>query len=166
MFSSSKLWGIVGVFVFLITFYIGIDNGFRFAYEKIDVRWSQYDLTMYERCKVANDYSVYVSSGECMHIKELCGKVMTADTHMKKDMANTELNNYINTCLEKTNVDPDLKRNEDYRTLVDEVNKQEKIVAMARQEYIDALQDYNLKITFPCINVWYAEHHGLVPRDF
>ncbi|VBB05481.1 lema [Lucifera butyrica] len=167
-----KGWIIVGiVVVLLVVTGIGGYNSLVSLNENINGRWAQVENQLQRRAdlipNLVNTVKGYASH-EQTAIKEVAdarAKLAGAQGPAAKAEANNNLNGALSRLLVIAENYPNLKADQNFRALQDELAGTENRLAVARKDYNDAVQIYNAKIqSFP--TVIYARMLGYGPREY
>lgn len=154
MKTSSIVWIVVGVVaLLLIISTIGTYNGFVSTSQNVDSRWSEVE-NQYQRQAdlIPNLVSVVASavSAETQFVKDVIAArtgFMSAGSQVEKDKAGVEMDSqvatFVNAVAEKY---PELRANIQYSALTDELAGTQNRITVARKNYIEAIQSYNVKI--------------------
>lgn len=87
-------------------------------------------------------------------IAEARSRLINAKGVEEKAQADAELSNALSRLLVIVERYPDLKTNEHFTRLIDELAGTENRIAVARKNYNEAVRDYNIKLkTFPSVIV-------------
>ena len=148
----SVLVSILMVIVLAIGSVFGFYNGMVSARENVDSKWSQVDNQLQRRSDLIPNL-VNTVKGYAAHEKEVFQSVSDARAKMAgarsvsdKLAANTELNSALSRLLAVAENYPQLKADQNFRQLQDELSGTENRIAVARKDYNDAVQSYNTKI--------------------
>ena len=148
----SVLVSILMVIVLAVGSVFGFYNGMVSARENVDSKWSQVDIQLQRRSDLIPNL-VNTVKGYASHEKEVFQSVSDARAKMAgaksvgdKLSANTELNGALSRLLAVAENYPQLKADQNFRQLQDELSGTENRIAVARKDYYDAVQNYNTKI--------------------
>ena len=148
----SVLVSILMVIVLAVGSVFGFYNGMVSARENVDSKWSQVDNQLQRRSDLIPNL-VNTVKGYAAHEKEVFQSVSDARAKMAgaksvndKLAANTELNSALSRLLAVAENYPQLKADQNFRQLQDELSGTENRIAVARKDYNDAVQGYNTKI--------------------
>ena len=148
---------IVLIVVLVILAIIGIGiagtyNGLVDAEEQVKKQYSNIDAQLERRTDLIPNL-VNTVKGYMKHEEDVIEKVTTARENLvkaqsveEKAKANDELTGALNALLVIVENYPDLKANEEFVGLMDELAGTENRIAQARKEYNNAVSDYNKKI--------------------
>lgn len=150
--SMSALVSILMVIVLAVGSVFGFYNGMVSARENVDSKWSQVDNQLQRRSDLIPNL-VNTVKGYASHEKEVFQSVSDARAKMAgarsvtdKLAANTDLNSALSRLLAVAENYPQLKADQNFRQLQDELSGTENRIAVARKDYNDAVQSYNTKI--------------------
>jgi len=158
----KKAWIVVGVIVVLlfvgVMWYGGTYNSIVKLDTEVEAKWAQIDNLLLRRSdlvpdlvKVANKYAEYEKE-TITAISNARAAMVGAGSIEEKMEANNELSSAVSRLLAISESYPDLKANQQYVTLMDEMAGTENRIAVARKDYNEAVGDYNVKIkTFPTV---------------
>ncbi len=140
------------------------------AENRIDNSWAQIDVQLQRRAELIPNL-VETVKGYMEHEREVLEAVTTAraslmqaDTRQENIEADGELQQALKSLFAVAEQYPDLKANENFLQLQDELSHTENKVAYARQHYNDAVLYYNNAIeTLP--GRWFAGLMGKTERD-
>ena len=169
--SMSALVSILMVIVLAVGSVFGFYNGMVSARENVDSKWSQVDNQLQRRSDLIPNL-VNTVKGYASHEKEVFQSVSDARAKMAgaksvgdKLAANTELNSALSRLLAVAENYPQLKADQNFRQLQDELSGTENRIAVARKDYNDAVQSYNTKIKSLPYSL-FAGALGFTARDY
>ena len=153
---STTLLIIIGVIALIVIALIALYNGLVRAKLKVDNAWSQIDVQLQRRFDLIPNF-IETVKGYMAHEKEVLEKVTELRTSWSKtesvsDKAKLdgELSNSLKTIMAISENYPDLKANQNFSELSEELRNTENKIAFSRQFYNDSVTMYNTKIaTFP-----------------
>ena len=147
---------ILGVVVVIVLVFIGLYNGLVQAKIRVDNAWSQIDVQLQRRFDLIPNF-VETVKGYMKHESETFEKI----AELRTSWANTqsvsekaELDNQISTALKTimavSESYPELKANQNFADLSEELRNTENKISFSRQFYNDAVTMYNTKLqVFP-----------------
>lgn len=152
------IWGIVALVAGVIAFFwfIGAYNGLVSWRNTVRNAWSQIDVQLKRRYDLIPNL-VNVVKGYAKHETEILDKVTQAigsclQAATREDQINSEnvLAGALRPFLMLTTKYPDLKANENFKSLSEELTSTENKIAFSRQFYNDSVMKYNTKLeSFP-----------------
>ncbi len=155
---SSKIWlwallGFVAVFFLML---IGSYNGLVSTSQAIDASWAQVENDMQRRYDLIPNLVATVK-GYAKHEKDVLEEVTrlrsqwgAAKTPAEKAKSSDDLGSALNHLMVVVEQYPDLKANEGFLRLQDELAGTENRIAVERKRYNDAVLEYNVKVqSFP-----------------
>src|SRR6202166_4238916 len=156
-----------GLFVF--GQYVSVKNTLVSKNEAVKAAWSQVDIVLQRRADLIPNL-VETGKGIAGQEKNVYGyiaaarsRLLSANTPADKIAANQQLDGAIGRLLAVVENYPQLKSNENFLRLQDELAGTENRIAVERKRYNDTLQDYNTYVqTFP--NNIYARWAGFKPN--
>jgi LemA protein len=162
---------VVAVIVVLVVSVIAIYNGLVRLRNRIDNAWSQIDVQLKRRYDLIPNL-VETVKGYAAHERETLEKVIQArnmaiqaDGPHDKAEAENMLSGALKSLFAVSEAYPDLKANQNFLNLQEELTATEDRIAYARQFYNDQVYKYNTKIqTFPSLLI--AGPFGFVAREF
>ena len=167
----SALVSILMVVVLAIGSVFGFYNGMVSARENVDSKWSQVDNQLQRRSDLIPNL-VNTVKGYASHEKEVFQSVSDARAKMAgarsvsdKLAANADLNSALSRLLAVAENYPQLKADQNFRQLQDELSGTENRIAVARKDYNDAVQSYNTKIKSLPYSL-FAGALGFTARDY
>jgi LemA protein len=169
-----KVLVVIGVLVLIVLMlfgqYVGIKNTLVTKNEAVKAAWSQVDIVLQRRADLIPNL-VETVKGYAQQEVTVFGDVakarsalLSAQTPSDKIAANQQLDGALVRVLAISERYPDLKSNENFMRLQDELAGTENRIAVERQRYNDALKDYNTYVQqFP--NSVYAGWAGFKPNE-
>jgi LemA protein len=169
-----KAWIAIGIIVLLIfmgaSSYIGARNQMVTKNETVKAAWSQVDIVLQRRADLIPNL-VETVKGFALQEQTVFGdiakarsRLLSATTPSDKIAANQQLDGALGRLLVVVENYPELKSNENFLRLQDELAGTENRIAVERKRYNDALQDYNTYIgLFP--NSFWAGIAGFKRND-
>jgi len=170
----GKTWIIIIVVVLILLGvfgqYIGVKNTLVAKNEAVKAAWSQVDIVLQRRADLIPNL-VETVKGYAQQEQTVFGDIakarsalLSAGTPSDKIAANQQLDGALGRLLLIVENYPQLKSNENFLRLQDELAGTENRIAVERKRYNDALQDYNTYIQqFPASI--YAKWAGFKPND-
>jgi LemA protein len=163
---------VVLVLIALVVFgqYVGVRNTLVAKNEAVKTAWSQVDIVLQRRADLIPNL-VETVKGIAGQEQKVFGdiaaarsRLLSANTPADKIAANQQLDGAIGRLLAVVENYPQLKSNENFLRLQDELAGTENRIAVERKRYNDTLQDYNTYVqTFP--NNIYARWAGFKPNE-
>lgn len=150
------VWIILAILVLLVIAIIGMYNGLVQSKIKVDNAWSQIDVQLQRRFDLIPNF-VETVKGYMTHEKETFEKIAA----LRTSWANTssvaekaELDNQLSTSLKTimavSESYPELRANQNFSELSEELRNTENKISFSRQFYNDAVTMYNTKLqVFP-----------------
>ena len=143
---------IIVVLVLLILYVISTYNGLVSLRNKKDDQWSQIDVQLKRRADLIPNL-VEIVKGYAKHESETLEKViearntyMTAKTPEEEMKASGEVTQALNKLLALSEAYPELKANQNFLGLQEDVSDTEDKISYARQFYNDSVLTYNNKV--------------------
>jgi LemA protein len=142
---------IVIVLIVLLFFgqYVGVRNTLVTKNESVKAAWSQVDIVLQRRADLIPNL-VETVKGFAQQEQTVFGDIakarsalLSAGTPQQKIAANGQLDNALGRLLVVVENYPQLKSNENFLRLQDELAGTENRIAVERKRYNDTLQDYN-----------------------
>jgi LemA protein len=164
----------IGIIVLLIfagaSSYIGAKNQMVTKNESVKAAWSQVDIVLQRRADLIPNL-VETVKGFALQEQTVFGdiararsRLLSANTPADKIAANQQLDGALGRLLVVVENYPQLKSNENFLRLQDELAGTENRIAVERKRYNDALQDYNTYLgLFP--NSFWAGIAGFKRND-
>ena len=147
--GSIVLIAIIAALVIVIGGMVSSYNNLVSLEEAVDKAYADIDVQLERRAdlipNLVNTVKGYVKheEGVIKAITEAREKLLNASTIEEKSKANNELTNAINALMVIVENYPDLKANENFINLSDELAGTENRIANVRTEYNDAVKEYN-----------------------
>lgn len=179
-FGRWLKWGIAGLLIFILVITsISTYNGLVNSEQTVEQQWSQVENVMQRRADVIVNLAAVVQEAE-KHEEKVFGAIAAArtsaeaakailnsnseDIQSKLD-ANSSLNEVLRSISVVVEAYPELKSNEQFTMLGEEIAGSENRISVERGRFIQTVQAYNLKIKrFPG-NV-FAGFMGFTPKDY
>ena len=149
--SKGLIVIIVLVLIALVVFgqYVGVRNTLVTKNEAVKAAWSQVDIVLQRRADLIPNL-VETVKGIAKQEQTVFGDIakarsqlLSAGTPSEKIAANQQLDGALGRLLAIVENYPQLKSNENFLRLQDELAGTENRIAVERKRYNDALQDYN-----------------------
>jgi LemA protein len=142
--------GIIALIVLIIfSQYVGVRNTLVTKNEAVKAAWSQVDIVLQRRADLIPNL-VETVKGFAKQEQTVFGDIANARARMlsagspqEKIAANQQLDGALGRLLLLTENYPELKSNENFLRLQDELAGTENRIAVERKRYNDTLQDYN-----------------------
>lgn len=140
----------------IVVFLIATYNGLVTARQKVKNAWSQIDVQLQRRFDLIPNF-VETVKGYMAHEKDVLTKVTelrtswaNAGTVDEKAELNNQLSGALKTIMAVSENYPDLKSNQNFMNLQEELRNTENKISFSRQFYNDSVTMYNTKIeVFP-----------------
>lgn len=143
------MWIILLVLVVIVLYVIKIYNSLVSMNEKINVNWSQVDVVLKQRAdlipnlvetiKAAGEYE----KGTLEAVIAARNKYVSASSKEEELQASSELSGTLNRLFALTESYPDLKANQNYLDLQQQLTKLEDKISKYRQFFNDSVFSYN-----------------------
>jgi len=160
-----------GILVLLVLFVIGIYNALVRLRNQVDNAWSQIDVQLKRRHDLIPNL-VETAKGYMKHeretfeaITEARSRAMGAKSVSEAGKAEGQLADALSKFMLVVENYPDLKANQNFLALQEELTSTENKIAFARQSYNDQVLFYNNKIQMFPSNI-VAGSFGFTKRDF
>lgn len=149
-------WIILAIVVILVFAIIGMYNGLVQSKIKVDNAWSQIDVQLQRRFDLIPNF-VETVKGYMTHEKETFEKIAAlrtswANTQSVSEKANldNQLSTALKTIMAVSESYPELKANQNFADLSEELRNTENKISFSRQFYNDTVTMYNTKLqVFP-----------------
>src|SRR5229473_2167704 len=174
MEEKMKIWIAIGVIALLLVVgfssYVGAKNQMVTKNETVKAAWSQVDIVLQRRADLIPNL-VETVKGFALQEQTVFGdiakarsRLLSANTPADKIAANQQLDGALGRLLVVVENYPQLKSNENFLRLQDELAGTENRISVERKRYNEALQDYNTFIAlFP--NSLVASMGGFTRND-
>jgi len=170
----KKGWAVLGVIVLIIVIvagmYVSARNQMVRKNETVKSDWAQVDVVLERRADLIPNLVETVKGIAAQEVTVFTAvanaraNLMNAQTPKDKIAANGQIDNALVKVLALTENYPQLKSNQNFLQLQDELAGSENRIAVERKRYDDAIQDYNTFIgTFP--NSTFARWAGFQRND-
>ena len=140
---------IVGILALIVFYVIGVYNKLVNARNKVENQFSQVDVQLKRRADLIPNL-VETVKGYAKHEKgtfteviEARNKALSANTVNEKIEANNELTGALNKLFALAEAYPELKANENFLSLQNDLKDTEDKITYARQFYNDSAMQYN-----------------------
>ena len=165
---------VIALLVLVVLFgfgqYVGVKNTLVSKNEAVKAAWSQVDIVLQRRADLIPNL-VETVKGYAQQEVTVFGDIakarsalLSAGTPQEKIAANGQLDGALGRLLVVVENYPQLKSNENFLRLQDELAGTENRIAVERKRYNDTLQDYNTYVQqFP--NSFFAGFAGFKPNE-
>ena len=150
------LWIILIIVVVIIAFIISTYNSLVQSKMKVDNAWSQIDVQLQRRFDLIPNF-VETVKGYMNHEQETFEKIAAlrtswanATTVEDKAELNNQLSSTLKTIMAVSESYPELKANENFKQLSEELSNTENKISFSRQFYNDSVTSYNIKLQTFC----------------
>jgi LemA protein len=156
--SMIVLWIVLGLIVLAVLYLVFLYNGLVRLRNRIEAAWAQIDVQLRRRYDLIPNL-VETVKGYAAHERETLDSVTKARAAAESatgpaDQAAKEnvLTQSLRSLIAVSEAYPDLKANQNFLSLQEELSATEGRIAYARQYYNDTVQRYNTKIqSFPAV---------------
>ena len=163
-------WIILAIVIVLVIAIIGMYNSLVQSKIKVDNAWSQIDVQLQRRFDLIPNF-VETVKGYMTHEKETFEKIAElrtswANTQSVAEKANldNQLSTALKTIMAVSENYPELKANQNFSELSEELRNTENKISFSRQFYNDSVTMYNTKLqVFPSNII--AGMFNFTPRD-
>lgn len=145
-------WIILGIVVLLLLIIIGLYNALVRLKNQVENSWAQIDVQLKRRNDLIPNL-IETVKGYAKHEKGVFTEVTKARTQMlqagtveEKASANNMLSNTLKSLFAVAENYPDLKANQNFMQLQEELSGTENKIAYSRQHYNDMVMRFNTKI--------------------
>jgi LemA protein len=168
---NKAVWIVLALIVVLVIGAFSGYNGLVSMNEAVNGKWSQVENQLQRRADLIPNLNATVS-GYAQHeqaaikaVADARAKLAGSQGVAAKAEANNELGGALSRLLVIAENYPNLKADQNFRQLADELAGTENRIAVARKDYNDAVQVYNTKIrTIP--SSIYAGMLGFGPKEY
>lgn len=162
---------LIGLVVLAGLWLIGVYNGLIANRNQVDEAWSDIDVQMKRRYDLIPNL-VETVKGYAKHEKSAFENVtkartaaMSAKSVTSKGEAEGELTGALKTLFAVAEAYPELKANENFKALQDELSDTENKIQAARRFYNGTVRDFNIKVEVFPTNI-FAQMLGFAKRNF
>lgn len=153
---NKTAWIVIALVAVMVIMGVSSYNGLISLNENVNGKWSQIENQLQRRADLIPNL-VNTVKGYAAHEQQAIQSVADARARLAgaqgpaaKAQANGELNSALSRLLVVAEAYPNLKADQNFRSLMDELSGTENRIAVARKDYNDAVQVYNTKIrSFP-----------------
>jgi len=163
-------WIIFAIVIILIFFVIGIYNSLVTLRQKVENSWSQIDVQLQRRFDLIPNL-VETVKGYMKHeestftkISELRTSWANASTVAEKAQLDNQLSGSLSRLMAVSESYPELKANENFSELQEELRNTENKISFSRQFYNDSVTMYNTKLELFPSNI-IANMFNFKPRE-
>ena len=164
------MWIVIAIIAVLVIWVIAMYNSLVSAKLKVDNAWSQIDVQLQRRFDLIPNF-VETVKGYMTHESETFEKIASLRTSWansesisEKASIDGELSNTLKTIMAVSESYPDLKANQNFMQLSEELRNTENKISFSRQFYNDTATMYNEKLlVFPSNII--ANIFHFTPRD-
>ena len=164
---------VIVVLVILVLIYISMYNGLQKAKVNTEESWSQIDVQLKRRNDLIPNL-VETTKGYAKHEKETLAQVINlrnqltelpADAHAQKMEVSNQLTDTLKSIFALAEAYPDLKANQEFTKLMEELTNTENKIAYSRQLFNSSAANFNQRLlTFPSNMV--AKIHHFTKVDY
>lgn len=164
---------VIVVLVILALIYISMYNGLQKAKVNTEESWSQIDVQLKRRNDLIPNL-VETTKGYAKHEKETLAQVINlrnqltelpADAHAQKMEVSNQLTDTLKSIFALAEAYPDLKANQEFTKLMEELTNTENKIAYSRQLFNSSAANFNQRLlTFPSNMV--AKIHRFTKVDY
>ena len=164
------VWIILGIIILLIIVVIGLYNSLVNARIKVDNAWSQIDVQLQRRFDLIPNFVETVKgymgheSATFEKIASLRSSWANSSSVSEKAALDNQLSETLKTIMAISENYPDLKANQNFSELSEELRNTENKISYARQFYNDTVTMYNTKLQVVPSNI-IASMFKFKPRD-
>ena len=163
-------WIILAIVVILVIAIISMYNGLVSSRVKVDNAWSQIDVQLQRRFDLIPNF-VETVKGYAAHASETFEKITSlrtswanANTVAEKADLDNQLSGALKTIMAVSENYPDLKANQNFSELSEELRNTENKISFSRQFYNDTVTMYNQKLQIFPSNI-IANMFNFTPRE-
>ena len=150
------MWIVLIILIVIIAFIVATYNGLVVARQKVKNAWSQIDVQLQRRFDLIPNFVETVKSymkheeNTLTRVTELRSSWSNAITVDEKAELNNKLSGTLKTIMAVSENYPDLKANQNFLDLQEELRNTENKISFSRQFYNDSVTMYNTKLeVFP-----------------
>lgn len=168
---NKTVWVIIAIVGALLVSAVFNYNTLVSINENVNGKWSQIENQLQRRADLIPNL-VNTVKGYAAHEQQAIQAVADARTKLagaqgpvNKAQADNELNSALSRLLVVVENYPNLKADQNFRALMDELSGTENRIAVARKDYNDAVQGYNVKIRSLPTSL-FAGMMGFGPKEY
>ncbi len=168
---NKSLWIVIAVVALLVVFGFSSYNSLVGMNENVNGKWSQIENMLQRRADLIPNL-VSTVKGYAAHEQQAIAAVADARAKLAgaagpaaKAQADGELSSALSRLLVVVENYPNLKADQNFRGLMDELSGTENRIAVARKDYNDAVQGYNTKIRSLPTSI-FAGMMGFGPKEY
>ena len=146
------MWIAIAIIVLLVIWVISVYNGLISSRQKVDNAWSQIDVQLQRRFDLIPNF-VETVKGYAAHESETFERITSlrtswanANTVAEKADLDNQLSGALKTIMAVSENYPDLKANQNFSELSEELRNTENKISFSRQFYNDSVTMYNQKL--------------------
>ena len=158
-------WIILAIVVVLVFILIGLYNSLVELRQKVKNAWSQIDVQLQRRFDLIPNL-IETVKGYMQHESDVLTKVtelrnawVNAGSVKEKSELDTQLSGALKTIMAVSENYPDLKANQNFSQLQEELQNTENKIAFSRQFYNDIVTKYNTKLEVVPSNIIASMFH-------
>ena len=163
-------WIILIVVVLILIWIVSVYNGLISSRQKVENAWSQIDVQLQRRFDLIPNF-VETVKGYMTHESETFEKITelrtswaNAQTVTEKAELDNQLSGALKTIMAVSENYPDLKANQNFSELSEELRNTENKISFSRQFYNDSVTRYNTKLELFPSNI-IANMFNFKPRE-
>ena len=145
-------WVILAIVVFAVLYIIGTYNSLKTLENRVENGWSQIDVQLQRRFDLIPNF-IETVKGYMKHESETLEKITelrtswaNCQTVSDKAQLDNQLSSSLKTVMAISENYPDLKANQNFSELSEELRNTENKIAFSRQFYNDTVTKYNTKL--------------------
>ncbi len=145
-------WIILAIVVVIVLYVISVYNSLKTVQKRVDNAWSQIDVQLQRRFDLIPNF-VETVKGYMQHESETFEKITAlrtswanSQTVSDKAKLDNELSGALKTIMAVSENYPDLKANQNFSELSEELRNTENKISFSRQFYNDTVTKYNTKL--------------------
>ena len=145
-------WIILAIVVVVVLYVISVYNSLKTVQKRVDNAWSQIDVQLQRRFDLIPNF-VETVKGYMQHESETFEKIAAlrtswanSQTVSDKAKIDNELSGALKTIMAVSENYPDLKANQNFSELSEELRNTENKISFSRQFYNDTVTKYNTKL--------------------
>lgn len=170
-FLHMTIWIILGILAIILVWFASAYNGFVKLTQRVKEAWSDIDVQLKRRydlipnlVETVKGYAAH-EAGTLEKVTEMRTRAMNATTPADKAGAENMLSGALKSLFAVSENYPNLKANENFIALQNELSDTENKIQAARRFYNSVVQDLNTRISsFPSNFV--ASSFGFKPADY